>query len=240
METKPDPCADLDGEAFCPLPAWVRLLMSAGPLLGFGLVLAWLYLGHGQAAGTFVLGAGVGGFVGGGKLVVLAGAAATAPFGTWELAALVVYSDVAAALFILANVQLLYRLPLVGRRFAAARAAGYRLLAANGWMRRLAWLALVLFVALPLQGTGALLGVVIGRIMGLSRGAIVAGTAAGSAVGASAVAALGNLGRDQVDWLLTHPEIGIATAALTIGVTYLVGRRLLGADAKEAAGLTPR
>lgn len=228
MDAPPPPCDDLDGEAFCPLDWWVRLLMSLGPLIGFGIAVGWLFAEHGRGAATFVVGAALGGFVGGGKLVVLAGAAESAPFGTWELAALVVYSDLASALFILANVQLLYRLPLLGRKLAATREAGYRLLAGNDWMRRLAFLTLVLFVALPLQGTGALLGVVIGRIMGLSRKAIVAGAAAGSAAGAMGLAALGDLGRDQVGWLLAHPEIGVATAAATIGLTLLVGRRVLG------------
>lgn len=235
MQPDEKPCPDLGGEAFCPLPAWARVLMSAGPLAAFVLVLGWLYFELSREAVIFLIGAALGGFAGGGKLVVLAGAVENAPFGTWILAGLVVYSDVAAALFLLANLQTLYRVPFIGRRLAAAREAGYRVLSAHGWMRRMAWLGLVVFIALPLQGTGALLGVFLGRILGLARPSIVAATGLGAAAGASGVAALGDAGREQITWLTDHPEVGLATAALTVALTYFLGRKFLKMGAKDAS-----
>lgn len=47
-------------------------------------------------------------------------------------------------------------------------------------MHRLAWLTLVGFIAVPLNGTGALVGAVLGRALGLSRVSIVTATAFGS------------------------------------------------------------
>lgn len=227
------PCPDLSGEAFCPLPLGIRLLMTAGPLLGFGLFFALAYLVIAPRAAFFLLSMGVGTFVGGGKLVILAGAVENAPLGIWSLAGLVVFSDCSTASILMANIHHLYRLPFFGPRLAAAREAGYHVLKVHRWMARAAWFGLALFVAVPFQGTGAVLGVILGRILGLSRWAIFAAVVLGSIAGATLMGSAGKIAQRQIAELSDQPVLGIVTVVVSLGLTYLSGRWFLGQQRDE-------
>jgi hypothetical protein len=208
--------------------------MTIGPVVGFGLIILGTALWAGRAAGIFLLGMTIGGFVGGGKLVVLAGAVAGAPVSMLPLAVMVVYGDVTTALVITANMHYLYRIPAIGRRLAAAREAGFRVLKVHKWMRRTAELGLVIFVAMPFQGSGAVLGVILGRILGLSRLAIVSMTLLGSGIGASFVVLAGKLGQDEIAKLADNPVLGFGTVIVTLAATFCFGKWFLGQNRNEA------
>lgn len=182
----------------------------------------------------FIAGMTVGGFVGGGKLVVLAGAIDTAPLGTWPIAAMVLFGDVSTAVIMLANMHLLYKIPALGKRLAAARKAGYKVLHTHKWMRRAAEVGVVVFVSLPFQGTGAVLAVFLGRILGLSRRVIVVCIALGAATGASAIALLANMGSTEITKIAENPILGIVTIAITLLITFILGRKFLGLDVDES------
>lgn len=96
------------------------------------------------------------------------------------------------------------------------------------WMRRAAELGLVVFIATPFQGTGALFGVVLGRILGLSRLAIFLSTLIGSTLGAMIVAFAGHIGEDEIVTLAGNPILGIIALAISLAMTYLLGRWFLG------------
>ncbi len=208
--------------------------MTIGPVVGFGLILLATALWVDRASAIFLLGMTVGGFVGGGKLVILAGAVMDAPVSMLPLAGMVVYGDLSTALVIMANMHHLYRIVAVGRRLAAAREAGFRILRIHKWMRRTAELGLVIFVAAPFQGTGALLGVVLGRILGLSRLAIVSTTLLGSSIGASLVVLAGKLGQDEIAKLADNPVLGFGTVIVTLTVTFYFGKWFMGQSRNEA------
>jgi hypothetical protein len=200
---------------------------------GFGLILFATTLWIGRTAAVFLLGMIVGGFIGGGKLVILAGAVTDAPVSMFPVAGLVVYGDVSTALVIIANMHLLYRIPAVGQRLAAARKAGDQILKVHKWMRRSAELGLVIFVAAPFQGSGALLGVVFGRILGLSRLAIVSTTLLGSTIGASLVVIAGKLGQDEIAKLADNPVLGLVTVIVTLTATFYFGKWFMGKSRNE-------
>lgn len=239
MSEDPHPCPDLGGEAFCPLPRWARLLMTIGPMAGFGLALLVANLVAGHAAWVFIISMTVGGFLGGGKLVILAGAIESAPVGMLPLAGLVVFGDVSTALVIVANMHHLYRIPAVGRRLAVAREAGFRVLRSHKWMRRAAEVGLGLFVAVPFQGTGAVLGVVLGRILGLSRPAILISILVGSSIGSASVVLVGYLGREEIAVIADNPLLGIATVGASLGLTFILGRWFLGQRRPDSDGSAP-
>jgi hypothetical protein len=94
--------------------------MTLGPLVGFAVILfvAGVIVHPGAAGFLASLAAGM--FLGGGKLVILAGAVEQAPVGHWELAALVVYVDLATALVVLGGIHHLDRLPVPGRSWRRA------------------------------------------------------------------------------------------------------------------------
>ena len=211
-----------------PLSPSARWAMTLGPVVGFALILFVTgVLVHPGAAG-FLASLSAGTFVGGGKLVILAGAVEQAPVGHWELAALVVYIDLATVLIVLGGIHYLDRLPGVGARLAAARASSSRMLGHNPWMHRLAWLTLAGFIAVPLNGTGALVGAVLGRTLGLSRVSIVTATAFGSISASVALALASGYWAVRINELAARPYLGLMVVAVVLVLTVLVSRWALG------------
>lgn len=212
---------DLSGDAFAPLAPPVRLAFLLAPPAGFGVILLLAAMVASPRAAGFVAGLVAGGFVGGGKLVILAGAVERAPVGPWALAATIVYIDVATSVFALGAMYYLYRVPAAGRALAAARAWGWELLQRNPWMHRLTWVSLAGLVALPFHGTGAMMVVVMGRLLGLSRVSIVSATGCGSLVGSSALALAGDYWEERVTALAARPLLGITVVVVVVGFMIL-------------------
>ena len=218
-----------------PLAPASRRALVIGPIVGFGLILLLTGLFVSPAAAGFIASLGAGTFVGGGKLVILAGAVEQAPVGHWALAALVVYIDIATALVIMGGIHVLDRVPGVARRLAAAGESSGRVIEHNPWMLRATWIALAVFIAVPFNGTGALVGSVLGRLLGLSRVSIVSATAFGSAVGATALALASGIWAERINTLAARPALGLLVLAAAIALTYLGSRIALGSARK-----TPR
>lgn len=210
--------------------------MTFGPTVLFVVVLGAVYAARGSASAWFLAAMAAGCFAGAGKLVIFAGAADGAPLGVWPLAALVVYAEVATAVFMIANLHHLDRLRWVGPHLRGAHEAALRVLQANPWMRRLMWSSVALFVAGPFQGTGAVLGTVLGRVLGLTNAAIVGANLAGTSVCAVLLALLGRLWRKRITWLVENPLVGVAVVAACLVVAVWFGRRLTGRDVPRDAG----
>ncbi len=204
-----------------------------GTRVGFALILVAVGLFMSPAAAGFVASLAAGTFVGGGKLVILAGAVEQAPVGHWGLAALVVYIDLATACIMMGGIHLLDGLPGAGKRLAAARESGSRILNRNPWMHRAAWIGLAIFIAVPFNGAGALMGSVVGRLLGLSRTSIISATGFGSIVGASALALASGIWAKRINALAREPLLGFFVVAVVIALTFL-GSRLTFGPKREA------
>ena len=103
------------------------------------------------------------------KFIILRGAMPSAHFGPWAIAALVVWLDLATVLFMIANLDLLYRMPYVGRKIRETHIAGRRLLHVHRWLGKVAVLGLAIFVGFPVFGTGSVGGTLFARLVGLDR-----------------------------------------------------------------------
>jgi uncharacterized membrane protein len=204
-----------------------RLYMTVGPVVGLALIFAATGVLLDRDAMLFLGGMLVGAFVGGGKLVILGGAVETAPLSAWQVAGLVVYSDLATASIVMANMPFLYRMPGVGQRLADLRTASFQVMKSHGWMRRFAFLGAAVFIALPFQGTGAILGVLAGRVLGLSRWGVLGATLLGSAVGSVIIATAGSLVSAHITNLTRSPLLGLTVAALMLAGAYVFGRSFL-------------
>ncbi len=207
-----------------PFAPSVRALMSFGPTLLFLVFWVALYLVRGARTAWFLAAMAAGCFVGGGKLVIFAGASARAPLGVWPLAALIIYADIASGLFMLANLHHLDRIRVIGPRLATAHDAARGVLRANPWMRRLMWLGVVFFVLIPFQSTGAVIGVVLGRVLGLTRAAIFSAIVVGTTVSAVLLALLGRLWRTRITWLVENPVIGVVVVVVCLVATVWLGK----------------
>jgi hypothetical protein len=222
-----------DAPAPRPLAPVTRRALVIGPLVGFALILLVTGVFISPAAAGFVASLAAGTFVGGGKLVILAGAVEQAPVGHWEIAALVVYIDIATALVMMGGIHVLDRIPSVARRLAAAGESGGRLLQHNPWMFRATWIGLALFIAVPFNGTGALVGSVLGRLLGLSRVSIVSATAFGSATSAGALGIASGIWAARINALAAEPALGVAVLVAAVALTYLASRLAFGAPGSK-------
>ena len=219
--------AEFATRTLAPLPRRTRAIMTIVPLLGVPVALGAVYFTYGLRDALWLFWTGVASFVGAGKLVILTGALDSSPFGVWSLALVVLYGDMGTAMILVANLHYLYGLPWVGIRLAAARTAGARFLRNNPWMQRTARFGLVLFIAGPFQGTGSVLGVIIGGLLGLSRLSIVVCIALGAGLGAGLLAAVGGYHAAAINDLAQQPVLAAVVAIGCLLLAGAIGRRLV-------------
>jgi hypothetical protein len=224
---------DLPSPEF-PLSRRDKVLMSLGPIAALVVAIVALLAFGGWQTTAFFAGAVAGNFLGAGKLVIFMGAVDGAPLGVWAIACLVVLSDAGTALFMLANIHHVDRLPVVGPTLARSHAAGMRILRANRWLRRLTGVGVALWVAFPFQGTGAVLGVVLARLVGLSRLGTLVAITLGASAGAFPLALLGRVAQRHIQQLAERPALGLATLATCILATVVLGRWLTGRAPAES------
>lgn len=79
----------------------------------------------------------------------------------------IVLIDVITCLFFVWNYDHILRTPYFGRFFAWVERKGNATVVKRPWIRRLAFFGLTLYATLPLEGTGAIGGSVVGRAIGL-------------------------------------------------------------------------
>jgi uncharacterized membrane protein len=157
-------------------------LISLVLLVSLGLVLGWSYpqklINHAFLTG-FVLG----------RFVILFGMegatheAYRIALQPWELFSLVTYLDFMVAIFVAFHMGILFRLPYIGEKIAMLVWDGKYLLGIHPWIRRMAFLGLVLFVIFPTSTTGSVGGSIFGRLLGMGRLMTVSGVLIGSVLG---------------------------------------------------------
>lgn len=209
-------------------PGWVRLSLVVAPLafvvLAWFVVLVWRggayarEIAYATGACLFPLGTTV--ILGPAVLTKSAIAHLTA----WDLAWMVIVLNTAMAFLYAYNLDLLGRLPKVGPAFVRAREEASRTLRDRPWIRRWATIGVGVFVLLPLPGSGALGGCVVGGLIGLSQ----TRTFAIVSIANGAVAVLYAWAGDALgDWLDAH-DVGLwgrlAGFAVSFGLLWLALR----------------
>lgn len=124
-----------------------------------------------------------------GRLIILCGLESGAQ-DTYRIAlspavlfGLVTYLDFMVALFVTFHMGFLFRIPYVGPKVAMLVWDGKFILNAQPWVKRVAFLGLVIFVIFPTSTTGSIGGSIFGRLLGLSRYMTVLGILFGSIIG---------------------------------------------------------
>ncbi|TLZ60818.1 MAG: hypothetical protein E6K16_06500 [Methanobacteriota archaeon] len=141
------------------------------------------------------------------------------PEAAWAVASIVLV-DWFTALFLLWNFDLAERAPFLGKFIEKTEVRCRRFLAEKPWRRRLAAAALALYVALPVQMSGGVVGSILGRVMGIPRYRVFTIVAASSAAGAFPIAVATYLvGPPILAWARGWDASGIA---LVLGVLVLV------------------
>ncbi len=157
------------------------------------------------------------------KFIILWGATHSAHLGPWTIAGLVVWLDLATVLFMIANLDILHRMPYVGRKIREARIAGWRLLHVHKWLGKVAVLGLAIFVGFPVFGTGSIGGALFGRLVGLDRPGTVAGVLLGSVAGCSLLAVGASFVKTHESFL-KHPVWSVIVVLLMVALVLALDR----------------
>lgn len=205
---------------------WATLV---GPPAVTLLVLAALALGWG---GGFVRGLvirAVAAFFVFGKFAILE---PTTALSREALFGLVLYMDLAVAIFISFHLGYLFRLPWLGQRLQALASDGAFIMQAQPWMRRATFVGLVAFVMFPVAATGSIGGAIFGRLLGLPRRTTFLGVATGSLLGCGLMYFGAELVKHHLD--RDAPLLKLLGAAAVLAVLWLLNHRYR--RAKQRAG----
>ena len=83
------------------------------------------------------------------------------------MALTIAFVDIIVALFLLWNYDLAKKIPLVGKFMIKVENIGKRSSDKYGWIKPLRFIGIVLFVMVPFQGSGGLVGSIVGRLIGM-------------------------------------------------------------------------
>ncbi len=83
------------------------------------------------------------------------------------IATSIAFVDIVIALFLLWNYDLAKKIPLVGIFMEKVEKIGKSSSDKYGWIKPLRFIGIVLFVIIPFQGSGGLVGSIVGRLIGM-------------------------------------------------------------------------
>jgi len=84
-----------------------------------------------------------------------------------SMALAVAFIDIVVALFLVWNYDLAKKIPLVGQFMIKIEDKGRNFEEKYGWVKPLRFFGIVLFVMVPFQGSGGLVGSIVGRLIGM-------------------------------------------------------------------------
>jgi uncharacterized membrane protein len=152
-------------------------------------------------------------------------------FGPYQLGLIVWSLDTVKALVVVYSFDSLYRLGAGGRFLRRQRERASRLIDKRPGLRRASIGGLAVFVLIPIPGTGAIAGALLGALLGMHRRAIVAAVSGASLSSAVIVATIALHSSHLLAWLVhahTDPlyRFPIMGAVLIAGVgAFLLLRR---------------
>lgn len=143
----------------------------------------------------------------------------------WLIATSFALLDVLTSLFMILNIRIALRIPVVGPWISGFLGRGDEFMEKRPWIARWSVLGVAFFVFLPFQGTGGVGATLVGMLVGLSP----LQTLLAVALGASAECLLFAIGSDII-WrlILENISLGIPVAVATFAgvvVAYLLLRR---------------
>lgn len=100
----------------------------------------------------------------------------------------IAFVDVIVALFLVWNYDLAKKIPLVGKFITKIESKGATAEEKYGWVKPLRFIGIVLFVMVPFQGSGGLVGSIVGRLVGMKPWNTFVAIAIGAIIGTLVIA----------------------------------------------------
>lgn len=173
------------------------------------------------------------------KLAIFGGLFGGHPFDPWSLALLAWVVDLWVALAIVVGLGRIERLPLVGPGLVRARRRAHATVEGYPGLFRTAVAGVVLLVFLPLPGSGAVSGSLVGRLVGLARFTTFGAVTCGSLLAVTSYAAAAHFLGGSWESIVTSPEIATASVFGLAVFAWIAWRRVraaLRAGPRQSAG----
>ena len=84
-----------------------------------------------------------------------------------SMALSIAFVDIVVALFLVWNYDLAKKIPIIGKFMIKVEEKGNAVEEKYGWIKPLRFIGIVLFVMVPFQGSGGLVGSIVGRLFGM-------------------------------------------------------------------------
>jgi uncharacterized membrane protein len=105
-----------------------------------------------------------------------------------SIALAVAFIDIVIALFLVWNYDLAKKIPFIGKFMQKVEDVGKSSSDKYRWVKPLRFIGIVLFVMVPFQGSGGLVGSIIGRLVGMKPWTIFVGISTGAIIGCVLIA----------------------------------------------------
>lgn len=134
-----------------------------------------------------------------------------------SIALAIAFVDIVVALFLVWNYDLAKKVPLIGRFIIKVEEKGKGIEEKYKWIKPLRFFGIALFVIVPFQGSGGLVGSILGRLFGMKPWNVFYAISIGSIIGCLSLAFFSTA-------FLTFTKIN---TELTIGVVLGIGISIL-------------
>jgi uncharacterized membrane protein len=141
-----------------------------------------------------------------------------------SMALSVAFIDIVIALFLVWNYDLAKKIPIIGKFMIKVEEKGRNVEERYTWIKPLRFIGIVLFVMVPFQGSGGLVGSIVGRLVGMKPWNTFYAISIGAVIGCLLIAMFSTafLIFAQINTTLTLILIGIIVAVI---VLYFVFKR---------------
>jgi len=137
----------------------------------------------------------------------------------------IAFVDVVVALFLVWNYDLAKKIPLIGKFITKVEEKGKNVEEKYGWIKPLRFIGIVLFVMVPFQGSGGLVGSIVGRLIGMKPWNTFYAISIGAVTGCLLIATFSKafLIFAEINTTLTLVLVGVIA---TVIILYFVVKRI--------------
>jgi len=127
----------------------------------------------------------------------------------------IAFIDIVVALFLVWNYDLAKKIPIIGNFMIKVEEKGENVEEKYGWIKPLRFIGVVLFVMVPFQGSGGMVGSIVGRLIGMTPRNTFIAISIGAVIGCLLIAMFSQV-------FLIFAEINITLTLILVGIIVTV------------------
>ena len=142
----------------------------------------------------------------------------------WSIALAIAFVDIVVALFLVWNYDLAKKIPIVGNFMDKVEKIGRKSEDKYSWIKPLRFIGIILFVMVPVQGSGGLVGSILGRLIGMKPSHTFVAISIGAVAGCLLIAFFSDL---ILSFVVKNVLIGflVLIVILVVGLMFWITRK---------------